>query len=278
MANLADTQTLFWRLISAPDGVDAALAALPDRESALPGGVEAWVRGDERLASVERLEVYARMYFFRLLDCLAGDFPSVHVVVGHERFHTLVRDYLECHPSTSRSVRSLGRFFAPFLDAHALGAEHPFVADLARFEWALLEAFDAPDAAPLAPERLKSVPMAQWPGLRLSLAPSLRIVEASAPVQEVWAAVTKDQLLPKLTSQRTVIRVWREELRVFHRVIEDVELAALRAIEQGADFAAACDAASAVVGEHEAPLELARLLERWLGDQLLVGTEPCASA
>ena len=48
MANLANTQTLFWRLISAPEGVDAALAVLPDRERALPGGIEAWVRGERR--------------------------------------------------------------------------------------------------------------------------------------------------------------------------------------------------------------------------------------
>jgi hypothetical protein len=202
----------------------------------------------------------------------------VHAVVGHESFHVLARDYLEHHPSTSRSVRSLGRFFAQFLDAHALGAQHPFVADLARFEWALLEAFDARDAAPLAAEHLKSVPMEQWPGLRLSLTPSLRIVEAGAPIQEVWTAVTKGQPLPTITGQRTVMRVWREELRVFHRVIGDVELVALRAIERGTSFAAACEAASQLVGEDDAPLEVARLLDLWLGDQLLVGAESSPSA
>jgi hypothetical protein len=278
MANLVNTQTLFWRLISAPDGVGAALAALPDRRRALPEGVDAWVRGDERLGAVERLEVYARMYFFRLLDCLAEDFPAVHAVVGHERFHVLVRDYLECHPSTSRSVRSLGRFFAQFLDGHAFGAEPPFAADLARFEWALLEAFDARDAAPLAAEHLKSVPMEQWPDLRLALTPSLRIIEAGAPVQEVWTAVTKGQSPPTITGQRTVIRIWREDLRVFHRVIGDVELVALRVIERGTTFAAACEAASELVGEDEAPLEVARLLERWLGDQLLIAAESSPSA
>ena len=221
----ANTQTLFWRLISAPDGVDAALAALPDRGRALPGGVEAWVRGDERLAAAERLEVYARMYFFRLLDCLAGDFPSVHAVMGHESFHVLARDYLEHHPSTSRSVRSLGRFFAQFLDAHALGVQHPFVADLARFEWALLEAFDARDAAPLAPERLKSVPI-EHARLRSSyaVASHRRSLRPSGGV----GGRTGGQPPPEVASQRTVIRVWREELRVFHRVIGDVESRAAR--------------------------------------------------
>ena len=278
MAKLAQTQNLFCQLISAPDGVQTALGALPDPERTLPGGVDAWVCGDDRLGAVERLEVYAGMYFFRLLDCLAEDFPAVHDVVGHESFHTLVRDYLERHPSTSRSVRPLGRFLGQFLDGHSLGAEHPYVADLARFEWALLEAFDARDAEPLPPERLKSVPADQWPGLRLALAPSLRIVEARAPVQEVWGAVTAGQAPPRVECRPTVLRVWREGLRVFHRVIGDVELAALRAIERGAGFAATCEAASALVGEDQAAVEVARLLERWLADQLIVGAEASPSA
>jgi hypothetical protein len=193
--------------------------------------------------------------------------------VGHERFHALVSDYLVRHPSTSRSVRPLGRFLADFLEGHPLGAEHPHVADLARFEWALLEAFDASDVEPLAPEHLKSLPADRWPGLRLTLAPSLRIVEACAPVQEVWTAVTAGHGAPSVRARRTVIRVWREDLRVFHRVIGDVELAALRAIERGLGFAAACEAASAFAGEEEAPREVARLLERWLADRLLVGAD-----
>jgi hypothetical protein len=277
MPKLAHTQSLFWQLIRAPEGVEAALGALPDRDRRLPGGVEAWVCGDERLGAVERLEVYARMYRFRLLDCLAGDFPAVHAVVGHERFHALVSDYLECHPSTSRSVRLLGRFLPDFLEGHSLGTEHFHVADLARFEWALLEAFDARDAEPLAPERLKTLPVDRWPDLRLTLAPSLRIVEARAPVQEVWAAVTAGGGVPSVQARRTVIRVWREDLRVFHRVIGDVELAALRAIERGAGFSAACEAASAFAGEEEAPREVARLLERWFADRLLVGADASAS-
>jgi hypothetical protein len=277
MAKLAQTQSLFWQLIRAPDGVEEALGALPDRERMLPDGIEAWICGDERLGAVERLEVYARMYFFRLLDCLAEDFPAVHGVVGHERFHALVRDYLERHPSTSRSVRHLGRSFAGFLEGHPIGAEHPHVADLARFEWALLEAFDACDAEPLAPEALKSLPADRWPHLRLTLAPSLRIVEAIAPVQEVWAAMSGGKAPPRVSRRRTVIRIWREEHRVFHQVIGDVELAALRAIERGAGFAAVCEAASAFCADEEASAEMTRLLGVWLADRLLVGADASQS-
>ncbi len=123
MTRLAQTQDVFWRLISAPEGVAAGLAALPDRERALPFGLDGWLRDDERLSAIERLDVYANMYFFRLLDCLAEDFPAIHAVVGHERFHALVRDYLTIHPSEHPSVRMLGRALGDLLETHPLSAE-----------------------------------------------------------------------------------------------------------------------------------------------------------
>ncbi|HSD09389.1 MAG TPA: DNA-binding domain-containing protein [Candidatus Binatia bacterium] len=271
MTRLAENQGVFWRLISAPEGVAAALAALPDRERALPRGLESWLRGDERLSALERLEVYANMYFFRLLDCLAEDFPATHAVVGHERFHGLAADYLAAHPSEHPSVRMLGRAFGDFLETHPLSREFSHLPDLARFEWDLLGAFDAADAEPLAAERLQRLAPDDWPALRLTLTPSLRILEARAPVQEVWSATTEGREPPSIAPRPTALRIWREGLRVFHRTIDPVELAALRAAERGERFAEMCDAAAARVGEARAASELVTILHRWLADQVIVG-------
>jgi len=273
MPNLADTQRIFWQLISAPEGVSARLAALVDREPALPSGLDGWIRGDERLGAVDRLDVYSSMYFFRLLDCLAEDFPALDAVLGHEGFHRLARDYLAVHPSRHPSLRMLGRALADFLETHPLSEERPYLADLARFEWALFDAFDAADVPPLPSERLKAVPPEDWPSARLSLTPSLRIVEAGAPVQDVWTAATEGKELPPITKRPTVLRVWREELRVFHRPIEPVELAAVRSVERGENFQATCEAAAAIVGAERAGPEVLAILERWIGDQLIVGFE-----
>ncbi len=262
MPNLADTQQIFWRLISAPDGVPAGLA-----------GIEGWIRGDERLGAAARLGVYSSMYFFRLLDCLVEDFPALHAVLGHEDFHRLARDYLTVHPSRHPSLRRLGGALAGFLDTHSLSQERPYLGDLARFEWALLDAFDAADAPPLPSEQLKAVPPEEWPSARLSLTPSLRIVEVSAPVHDLWTAATEGKDLPPISKRPTVLRVWREELRVFHRAIEAVELAALRSVERGENFQTTCEAAAAIVGEEAAGPEVLAILARWLGDQLVVGFE-----
>jgi hypothetical protein len=273
MTRLDDTQQILWRLITAREGAAGALAALPDAESRLPQGLDGLVRGDERLGAVERVDIYANMYFFRLLECLEEDFPAVAAVVGHEAFHVLAADYLEAHPSEHPSLRMLGRSLGAFLDRHPLRERHCWIADLARFEWALLEAFDAEDVTPVGADRLASVGADEWAGLRLRISPSLRVVEASAPVDEVWRAVTESRPIASPDERATVLCVWREGLQVFHRPLEPVEREALVSASRGAVFANVCEAAATVVGEEDAAAAVARMLTRWLGDGLVAGFE-----
>jgi hypothetical protein len=270
MTRLDDTQRILWRLITAREGVAGALAALPDAERRLPRGLDGLVRGDARLGAVERVDVYANMYFFRLFECLEDDFPAVAAVVGHETFHTLATDYVEAHPSEHPSLRMLGRSLGEFLDAHMLRERHFWIADLARFEWALLEAFDAKDVAPVGADRLAALGAEEWPGLRLRFSPSLRLIEASAAVDEIWKAATEARPIPSLEGRPSAVRVWRQGLEVFHRPLEPVEHAALVAASDGAVFAEVCEAAARVVGDEQAATAVARILARWLGDGMVV--------
>src|SRR5439155_19415270 len=65
MPTLEQTQQLLWKLITAPEGAAAGLAALAvaDRATA-----KSLVCGDERIGAIERVEIYADMYFYRLRD------------------------------------------------------------------------------------------------------------------------------------------------------------------------------------------------------------------
>ena len=99
-----------------------------------------------------RLDVYADMYFYRLRDCLAEDFPKLAELVGEARFHNLVTDYLLRHPSSHPSLRELGRRLPAFLADHAIAAEFPVAADLARLEWARVDVFDERDVADAIPK------------------------------------------------------------------------------------------------------------------------------
>jgi hypothetical protein len=276
--DLAATQRLFWALITAPEGAAAALGAqAPDAER-LRAAVEGQINGDARLSAVARLEIYADMYFYRLLDCLAEDFVAVRAVIGPERFHNLVTDYLLVHPSTHPSLRFAGRHLPEFLTTHDLLAEWPFLGDLARFEWALVDAFDAPNAEPLRATDLAAVPATEWDALRFRLVPSCRILDLQWAVADVWTGVKggsdpKSANIGGAVNPNAVI-VWRQALRVFHRGLSRGERIALGEISAGRTFGAVCARLAATESLESAASTMAGFLGRWIEDGLVTVEGP----
>jgi hypothetical protein len=273
MQSLRETQEIFHELITAPEGVRQGLADLADGGRRLPEGLDGLVRGDERLTSVARLDVYANMYFYRILDILKEDFPAVLAVVGDVAFHNLVTSYLVEHPPAHPSVRYLGRHLAAFLGRHELARTHPWIADLARLEWTMLDAFDGPDAPALDADVLRALPPEAWPAARFRLVPTLHVFESRAPVHLVWSRAGDGEPLLEIGAEQTVLRVWRKELRVLHRAIEPAERAAIDAALAGEEFAAVCETVAAVDTPETAAGTAARLLHGWFADGLVTAID-----
>jgi hypothetical protein len=96
----------------------------------------------------DRLAVYVDGYPARLHDALGEQFPAVTRLVGAARFHALVHRYLRAAGLRSYNLNDAGAEMSAFLRADALGAELPFLADLADLEWAVVRAFHATDGPP----------------------------------------------------------------------------------------------------------------------------------
>ena len=266
MRTLEQTQQLFWKLITAPEGVAPGLAALSPSERA---AANALVRDDARLSAVERFDIYADMYFYRIRDCLKEDFAAVCAVIGEAAFHNLITDYLLVHPSSHFSLRYVGRHLPAFVSTHPLGAQWPYLADLARLEWTILEAFDAADAQPLDAEALAAVPQERWPDLRFTLTPSLCLLDVDWPVHEIWRQTQVGETPAEPQPAATCLRVWRPEWRVFHRQMDPAEAAALRAVQQETAFAEVCEQIAAFVSDVQSAERAVALLGQWLTDGLL---------
>ena len=69
--DLRELQSVFWRLLSAPEGAAQGAAALRREGKIESEDLTTLVRSDPRLGAVERVDIYADMYFYRLRDCLA---------------------------------------------------------------------------------------------------------------------------------------------------------------------------------------------------------------
>lgn len=273
MHRLRESQEVFWHLITAPEGVEQGLETLPEAQRRLPGGLEGWLRGDRRLGAKERLDIYANMYFYRLLDVLKEDYPALLAAVGEVAFHNLVTDYLLVHPSTHPSLRFLGRHLPGFLRHHPLARARPWLADLARLEWAMVEAFDGPDAEPLAAERLQALPAPRWASARLRFVPTLEVLRLSSPVHEAWSRLRSGGAAGDVGEGPTTLRVWRKGFSVFHRAVEPPEEAALGAVLAGEDLGGVCEAVAVLEPPERTPLAVAAILKGWFADGLIAGLE-----
>src|SRR5206468_8210142 len=109
--------------------------------------------------------VYRNTYVFRLAEALGEDYECLHAYLGDAGFARLARSYIAAHPSDRRSVRDFGRHVPDFLKQDAGFAKHPELAEIAKLEKALADAFDGPDAEPLGLADLGQIAPEDWPAL-----------------------------------------------------------------------------------------------------------------
>ena len=149
------------------------------------------IKPNARLTSFERLEIYNRQYWFRVLSALAEDFPGVEAVLGGRRFSAMARAYLADRPSRSFTLRNLGARLAGWLEKHSAWGDsrQELALDMARLEWAEIEAFDGKKEPSLGLDDLAGRnPI----GLRLRLQPCMSLLALGYPVDELLLAVRKD--------------------------------------------------------------------------------------
>jgi hypothetical protein len=248
---LREAQLAMLAVISAPEGVEAALWDA--------GGLERAIAGDARLGAAGRLGVYADMYRLRLRAALAATFPHTALLLGDAGFAAIADGYFAAHPSRAPSLRDAGAAFPGFLDARAAG----WAADLARLEWARHDVFDAADQPLLDVAAVQARGPAGVAALPLRLIAAHRRVAVAHAAEVGWRALQRGEDPGVPPPAPRVLLVWREGVQVFHRAVDALEARVLAGAAAGTTFAALCE-------EVSEPEQAAQLLARWLGDGLLV--------
>jgi hypothetical protein len=229
----------------------APLTASDDMAVKWRGEADALIKPNSRLEPIERLEIYSRSYWFRLLDCLYDDFPGLCAALGRRAFNRLSRAYLTERPSESFTLRNLGAGLDKWLRAHPeyAGRHFDLALDMVRLEWAHIEAFDGEARKPLGPEDLLEL----GSDLRLSLQPHVTLLELKYPVDDLRIAVSErleehdsaSNAVAERDQHRTIRRyrrlkpqaihlaVYRAEDFVWYRRLETEEYRLLDALRQG---------------------------------------------
>lgn len=209
------------------------------------------VKPNDRLTATERLSIYHRQYWYRILDSFREDFPGLCAVLGERAFSRLANAYLAACPSESFTLRNLGSRLEAWLAAHPefAGANREIALDMVRVEWAHIEAFDNAERKPLGPEDLIEL----GPELAIALQPHISLLELQYPVDELRvqlnehaeehahasnavAAPSRRHVVrryARLKPRRILLAVHRAEVTVYYRRLEADEFLLLQAIGQG---------------------------------------------
>jgi hypothetical protein len=257
--SLADLQRQMAAAIMMPLTPDEDMRAQAPDGRAMTAVAASFIAPNSRLSPFERLEIYNRQYWFRVLEALADDFPVLRAVVGSIAFHDLSIEYLSAHPSRSFSLRNLGSKLPEWLADHPqwAGRRQRLALDVVRIEWAFVEAFDNAQRTPLTLDQIATLDG----GSRLGLQPHLQLLALDYAADDIVLALRKEQTrntseagvkheedeeppakLPRLRRRPTWVAAHRLDNAVYYRRLEREEFQALSALREGRSLLEALEA------------------------------------
>jgi Putative DNA-binding domain len=221
-----------------------------------------FISPNDRLTSFERLELYNKMYWFRLFDSIRDDCPGLVAALGEGSFVLLSEAYLARSPSRSFTLRNLCSRLEKFIvDNPRLTAPRTALAtEIARFEWAQTVAFDGESRPVVDGSHLARTPPTR---LRLGLQPYVTLLSLRYPVDSFLGRVKRRDALrseasntPDSEGSRKTVRravlpkpaptfvaIHRLNNRLFHKRLHPAAFRILDALGRGSTLSRAIAAA-----------------------------------
>ncbi|HWY30472.1 MAG TPA: DNA-binding domain-containing protein [Candidatus Acidoferrum sp.] len=245
-----------------------------------------FIKPNDRLTSFERLEIYNRQYWFRIRQCFYEDYPGLRAILGTTRFERLADAYLERYPSQSFTLRNLGSRLVTFLEAGPRGiSPHKRLAlDMARLEWAHIEAFDNEARPPLKTDGLFGPGAAK---IRLQLQPYLTLLKLEYELDDFLIGLKKSsglrseashameqghryrkaRLRHGLKRKTNFLAVHRQQDLVYYKKLEAGEFRILSALQKGATLEKACMELAGL----KAPVNPGEMIQKWFSSWAALG-------
>jgi uncharacterized protein (UPF0276 family) len=206
---------------------------------------------------------------------LAAAYPVLRQLVGDEFFSALARAYGMANPSDDADLNRFGARFAQFLDGFEHVADYPYLADMARLEWALHRAHFAADASGIDAATLGALMPPQLEAARFTLHPACGLLAVEWDVVALWQAHEVPNPgsgvdFPASMAAPGFALVARPGFRAEVVPLDRAAHAALAVLAAGQDFGAALDAAF----ELDEDFDVAAHLQQWLQLRVLSELHP----
>ena len=243
---LDELQRWMQAVITNPAGVAAGIEsrAACDQIDLAPERADCVIAPSRALSAMERLEIYNRAYFARLLECLREQYSVLAAALGADLFDRFALNYLCAHPPQSYTLDELGARFPDFLaetrpPRDGNGPATPdwpeFMIDLARLERTVNDVFNGPGAEGkelLSAQSLRAISPDCWPETRLECVKCLRLLQLDYPASEYFTAIHNGERPPVPQPCPSYLAITRRDYRVRRIPLERPAYTLLDALAQ----------------------------------------------
>lgn len=171
------------------------LLALRDLQAAFAAHVIGGDRADlvaevvgDSMSAEARLRVYRHHVAYSLGSALATTFATVHALVGEAFFRSMAHRFIGQTLPTQPVLAEYGAGFPAFVAGHEPAASLPYLADIARLDWALNVAFHSPASDRLVAADLALIAAERLPSLSLAVPEGATLIGSSYPLDLIWNA------------------------------------------------------------------------------------------
>jgi hypothetical protein len=206
---------------------------------------------DDELAAERRLQIYRNHYYVTLIEALQAAFPVVRQLVGDNFFRQVARRYAALYSPETPCLFEYGARVPLLLESIPEARTLPYLADVARLEWAMNRAYHAPDVPGLSPDALRRVPVQRRSEISLVFHPSVELVSSPYPIARIWRTHQPDAPVEPpidLAEGRCRLILLREDDAVVWREVGGAEYVFLYALKAGRPIEQALASASATGG------------------------------
>jgi hypothetical protein len=237
-------------------------------------GLEALVAADG-ISGAERVDAYRNNVVSSLTDVLAETYPALRRLVDPRFFNYAAHEFLAAEPPRRPRLAEYGSRFPAFIEAFEPCRPYPYLADVARLEWLVHTAAEAPDAPTISPTTLQDVAPDDTPRLVLAFHPSFGYMESCWPIDRIWDANRDDDSESNEAAARTMdidtgrvrLEVARAQRGVALRELDAPTFAFRNALWTGCTLEVATEVALAA----EPAFDLAGSLVALFGASMIVG-------
>jgi hypothetical protein len=138
--------------------------------------------------AAERLAIYRNNFLISLCEALKANFPVTLQLVGGHFFEQAARRFVLARPPQRPCLFEYGAGFPAYLRDLPQLTSLPYVAEMARFEFARITVYNAPAEQHISSDTLGGLPPDQLEALLIRRVRHAQIVTVHAPVLELWTS------------------------------------------------------------------------------------------